>query len=106
MFLLIDDLRNINVDFIARNAEAGRESLSRLNGLLTHVVFDHDLGEEESGYDVLVWGLSRGLIPQHVQLITDNPVGRDNMIAALVHDGYTSKNRLEYFKENKGTNNA
>ncbi len=98
MYLLIDDLRNTPVDFIARTAEAGKESLRRLDGLLTHVVFDHDLGEEMTGYDVMMWGIENGFMPDNVQLVTANPVGRDNMIAALLADGYKAKNKVEYYK--------
>ena len=99
MFLLIDDLRNTPSDFIARTPSAGKEALRRLKPLLTHVIFDHDLGGEESGYDVMVWALDNGFMPDNVQLVTSNPVGRDNMIAALLSSGYKAKNKVEYYKE-------
>lgn len=97
MFLLIDDLRNTPCDFIARTPEAGKEALRRLKPLLTHVIFDHDLGDCESGYDVMVWALENGFMPNNVQLVTSNPVGRDNMIAALLSAGYVAKNKVEYY---------
>lgn len=99
MFLLIDDLRNTPSDFIARTPDAGKEALRRLSPLLTHVIFDHDLGEGESGYDVMTWALDNDFMPDNVQLVTSNPVGRDNMIAALLANGYKAKNKLEYYKE-------
>ena len=97
MYLLIDDLRNTPSDFIARTPESGKISLERLHPVLTHVIFDHDLGEEETGYDVMVWALNNGVMPPNVQLVTNNPVGRDNMIAALLNAGYKQKNLVEYY---------
>lgn len=99
MYLLIDDLRNTPTDFIARTAEAGKISLKSLHPVLTHVVFDHDLGEEETGYDVMMWALNNSVMPPNVQLVTSNPVGRDNMIAALLNAGYKQKSLVEYYIE-------
>lgn len=86
MWLLIDDERNLNTEAVARTAEAGRKLLAA--GGWDCVCFDHDLGGTESGYDVLMWGLNNGLIPKRVQLVTSNPVGRQNMRAALEAAGY------------------
>lgn len=86
MWLLIDDLRNLNTEAVARTAEAGRKLLSV--GGWECVCFDHDLGGAESGYDVLVWALEHGHVPTRVQLVTDNPVGRKGMRAALEAAGY------------------
>lgn len=88
MWLLIDDCRNLKVDVIARTAAAGKAMLD--NCKWKCVCFDHDLGETLTGYDVLVWGLQRDLIPAQVQLVTSNPVGRKNMAAALENSGYTT----------------
>jgi hypothetical protein len=54
---------------------------------------DHDLGDvdEATGYDVLVWAIGRGVVPANVMMVTSNPVGRDNMVAALENIGYTKK---------------
>lgn len=89
MWLLIDDERNLNTEAVARTAEAGRKLLAASGWEC--VCFDHDLGGTESGYDVLNWGLERGLIPGRVQLVTANPVGRKNMRAALEAAGYSTR---------------
>ncbi len=91
MYLLIDDVRDLNCDIIARTPRAGKEILRRMRSILTHVIFDHDLGASEDGYDVLVWAIDNGYLPDNVQLITSNPVGRSRMVAALIAGGY---NRL------------
>lgn len=97
MWLLIDDERcHIHTDMIARTAQAGRKAL--LCGGWECVCFDHDLGEEESGYDVLVWGLENGLIPSKVQLVTSNPVGRKRMREALENAGYETINGVSFTK--------
>lgn len=89
MWLLIDDERNLNTEAVARTAEAGRKLLAA--GGWECVCFDHDLGGQESGYDVLAWGLERGHIPGRVQIVTANPVGRQNMRAALEAAGYVTR---------------
>ena len=98
MYLLIDDLRNTPSDFIARTPEAAKEALSRLKPILTYAIFDHDLGECDTGYDVMKWAIEHNCLPLNIQLVTSNPVGRDNMIATLLADGYKTKSIVEYYK--------
>jgi hypothetical protein len=96
MWLLIDDERNLNTEAVARTAEAGRKLLSA--GGWDCVCFDHDLGGRESGYDVMLWGLERGHVPSLVQLVTSNPVGRQNMRAALEAAGYASRDGINFVR--------
>lgn len=100
--LLIDDFRTYDMDHTARTAQEGRQAL--LSFPVTHLYMDHDLGEESDtdGYKVIVWALERGVCPAHVQMVTSNPVGRDNMIAALENADYTkevTKTGIQYNKE-------
>ena len=94
MWLLIDDERNLKTEAVARTAAAGRKLLAI--GGWECVCFDHDLGEQESGYDVLTWGLAQGHIPVRVQLVTSNPVGRQNMRAALEAAGYVTRDGINF----------
>lgn len=89
--LLIDDFRTFDVDHIARTPQEGQQAL--LSFPVTHLYLDHDLGDPDiaTGYDVLNWALERGCVPAHVQLVTSNPVGRDNMARALEANGYEKK---------------
>ena len=90
--LLIDDLREIDVDLIARNGEAGVQALASLKGEIDTLYLDHDLGEDSiSGYSVATIALTDGTMPPTVILVTSNPVGRDNIIAALKQFGYTNR---------------
>ena len=89
MWLLIDDVRDLNCDVIARTAETGKKLLAV--GGWECVCFDHDLGDGETGYDVLCWALENNLLPSKVQLVTSNPVGRENMRRALESSGYTAE---------------
>jgi hypothetical protein len=96
MWLLIDDIRDLNVEAIARTPAAARKLLAA--GGWECVCFDHDLGEasSESGYDVLKWGLEQNFLPAKVQLVTSNPVGRENMTQALLQAGYSSKDGINF----------
>jgi hypothetical protein len=97
MWLLIDDERNLNVDVIARTPEAGKKLLA-VSGW-TCLCLDHDLGPEQSGYDILNWAILNNLVPERVQLVTSNPVGRSNMSAALENIGYFSVDGINFSKE-------
>jgi len=88
MWLLIDDVRDLNTEAIARTPEAGKKLLAI--GGWECLCLDHDLAAKESGYDILMWALEFGHLPSKVQLVTSNPVGRLNMRAALEATGYVT----------------
>jgi hypothetical protein len=97
MWLLIDDMRDsMGCDIVARNLEAGKKMLEVCDWEC--VCLDHDLGAGESGYDILKWAFEKGRVPSHVQLVTNNPVGRKNMANLLKDNGYNNKNGLDFFK--------
>ena len=97
MWLLIDDERNIPCDVIARDAHAAYMLLR--TGWFNAVIFDHDLGKGETGYDVLTWAIDNSYLPNLVQLVTSNPVGRDNMRRALEANGYTAETNGLIFRK-------
>ena len=87
--LLIDDLRDIDVDVIARNGKAGLVILDLIR--VDVLYLDHDLGPDSiSGYTVAMKALDLDIMPPTVILVTSNPVGRDNIIAGLKQFGYTN----------------
>lgn len=96
MWLLIDDIRDLNCDKTARTADEGKVALRA--GGFTHLCLDHDLGEAsvETGYDVLVWALHYGLVPENVQLVTSNPVGRSNMRFQLENAGWSTTDGVNF----------
>lgn len=47
--------------------------------------FDHDLGEDESGYDFAKWLLETEVEPQHFTVHSMNPVGARNIHQLLTH---------------------
>ena len=87
MWLLVDDTRDMPVDVIARTIEAAKKCLVALT--LDGVALDHDLGEKETGYDLIMWAIGCGVLPSKVQFITSNPVGRKRMEQALSEAGYS-----------------
>jgi len=89
MNLLIDDIRDFNVDIIARTGEAGLEILGKLEFEIEIVYFDHDLGDGISGYTTLRVALERGYLDKSkVILVTSNPVGKVKMECILKDYGF------------------
>lgn len=97
MWLLIDDIRDLKCDVIARTPASARKMLAV--GGWECICFDHDLGCEESGYDIMKEALSNNFlqdIPQ-IQLVTSNPVGRENMANLLLSNKFTTKDNVNFF---------
>lgn len=82
MWLLIDDVRDLNTDAIARTPEAGQRLLA--SGPWACLCLDHDLGTAQTGLDVLHWAIGHDCLPQRVQLVTTNLTARSKMAAARV----------------------
>ncbi len=96
MWLLIDDIRNLDCEAIARTPQAAKELLKC--NCWEGVCFDHDLGEGETGYDVMKWMFEMNIHPSKIQLVTSNPVGRNNMIGVLKSYGYKSSDYINWTK--------
>lgn len=94
--LLIDDMRAIDADVIARTFESGIHALKHLGPFET-LYLDHDLGEvDEHGSEIPVevdgdlyppngYGIMCFLeanphyLPKAITIVSSNPVGRRNM---------------------------
>jgi len=87
MWLLVDDCRNLSCDVIARTYEAGKVLLASVNW--NGLCIDHDLGEKQTGYDLINWALENYRLPSKVQIVSANPVGRENIERTLKNRGYT-----------------
>ena len=100
--LLIDDMRNLNADVIARTYEHGIMCLLGLH--VTHLYLDHDLADEKTGYDLLKYMFNHAekdylvKMPRFIQLVTSNPVGLKNMSNFLTSNGYTTKDGRNFYK--------
>lgn len=80
--LLIDDMRNIKADVIARTYDQGL--LAIMNNPPFEVLYlDHDLGDpapNKTGYDILNFiEVNPHLKPKKIVLVTSNPVGLQKM---------------------------
>jgi len=83
--LLIDDVRNLEANVIARNYNEGILQL-RENGPWDLLLLDHDLasfdtnGREKTGYDVMCF-LEKFPVfkPKEIRCVSDNPVGRQRI---------------------------
>jgi hypothetical protein len=95
--LLIDDMREIEADVIARTFEAGIKAL-KLLGPFETLYLDHDLGEVDetsgseswvtvdgqklpmNGYGIMCFlEANPHLLPEKITIVSSNPVGRKNM---------------------------
>ncbi len=87
--LLIDDMRDIQADVIARTYDEGIDALEN-EGSFDILFLDHDLGcydengIETNGYHILCWlEENREYLPGKIVLVTANPVGRVRMIQVI-----------------------
>ena len=93
--LLIDDVRDMACDKVARTYEEGIECLKSKKWDL--LLLDHDLGEEKTGYDVMCW-LEENTqhLPNRIELVTANPVGRKRMLTVINKLYERSSNENKY----------
>lgn len=96
MWLLIDDVRDLNCDVTAKTPEAGKKMLAL--GVWECLCLDHDLGVIENGYDIAKWAIENGFMPNHVQLVTSNPVGKTNISNALTSGGWETRNGTDFYR--------
>lgn len=52
------------------------------------VCFDHDLGQDETGYDLAKWIVANEIKLAAYEVHSMNPVGRQNIVQLLDHYGY------------------
>lgn len=79
--LLIDDMRNLEADYIARTFEDGIMALDKM-GPWDLLLLDHDLGQEDGkdGTGIVNWlEQNTNKMPKEVRIVSSNPVGRNRM---------------------------
>ena len=97
--LLIDDIREFpDIDLTARDPITGKVMLE--NNDIGSLYLDHDLGFDETGYDIIKWAIKEDYVPDMVIIVSSNPVGRDNIGNALVSYGYKKLNPYTFIKVN------
>lgn len=83
--LLIDDIRDIKADRIARTFDDGIFALKEQRWDVLYL--DHDLADPnpaKTGYDVLNWlEANPEHLPVEIFLVTQNPVGREKMLKLI-----------------------
>lgn len=91
-YLFIDDLRMFNKInnydlYIVRNYEEAISAL-KINSF-DIISFDHDLGEEKTGYDIAKYIVENDIeIKKGFKIHSANPVGKFNISQLLNHYGY------------------
>ena len=98
IYIYIDDMRQpVNSDWIW--VKTYREAINYLINLTDYldviddpvdltIDFDHDLGEEKSGYDIAKWLIENGE-KGNFHIHSMNPVGANNIRQLLKHYGWT-----------------
>lgn len=94
--LLIDDVRNIDATKVCRTYDEGIEALRTEEWETLYL--DHDLGDpdpKKTGYGIACFiEENPSHRPYRIQLVSQNPVGRANIIRAIskfywTNDGWT-----------------
>lgn len=100
--ILIDDIRNLPADRVARTFEDGIEALKN-EGPWDLLLLDHDLGQEDGkdGTGIVNWlEENKNLMPKEVIIVSSNPVGRNRMRLVL------DKIYRDLWIETNGSNNG
>jgi hypothetical protein len=100
MYVLIDDQRTLGADIICRSIDGAKLVLQGFKHVKYTLGIDYDLGFEETGHDILKWAIKENILPDFVQLVTMNPVGRKEMAWALMQVGYESYDNINFVKGN------
>ena len=96
VYIYIDDVRlPKNIPYgtkyvICQNYKTAIEALKKhiSFGYKIIVDFDHDLGEDKSGYDIAKWIVQQGYSNMYFKIHSMNPVGAKNIRELLTHYGY------------------
>lgn len=105
--MIIDDCRELGCDIIVRTAQAGKDVLYNMacsfdsfgKPLIGCLYIDHDLGCEETGYDVIKWAIDHGCLPNKIQVVSMNPVDKQNIANILLANDYNTFDNINFIKE-------
>ena len=85
--LWVDDIREAPLTYDARVRTVKAAIILLKTGIVTHISLDHDLGGEETGYEIARWiedwAYWGRLSPLTWEVYSNNPPGRAKMIQAL-----------------------
>jgi len=95
---LVDDLRDIDADTVARTYADAVKVADTLDLSCATLYLDHDLGEEKTGYNFIMYLIAEENLPKEVLIVSSNPVGRDNIGAALVQEGYQKRSPHKFIR--------
>ena len=89
MKIYLDDLRtpSDNSWFIIRNHHDFIHKISISFNQIECISFDHDLGEEKTGFDcakyLIEYCINNNLTPPQTYVHSANPVGRENIVSLI-----------------------
>lgn len=94
--IIIDDVRTLDGVHTERTSQDGMAAL-RMDSFDV-LYMDHDLGpeSEKDGYQMIKDAYQEGILPDHIILLTTNPVGRQNMVHFLIHIGYSQYSSISF----------
>lgn len=94
MWVIVDDMRELGCDLVIRRVNIAKKVLPFLKDEIECLILDHDLGQQESGYDLAKWVIANNCMPNKVQICSSNPVGKKNIENVLKDNGYTYSGRF------------
>jgi hypothetical protein len=100
MWLIVDDERSLGCEIIARTVDVGLRVLLAIPEIEC-LCIDHDLGDEnprKTGLYVVREAIASGCLPNRVQIVTQNPVGKQNIQNALKDHGYHTVDNINFYK--------
>jgi len=103
---LVDDIRDLHADIIARTYEGATIVADAIFLNECRLLLDHDLGPGKTGYDFINYLIAESNMPAEVWIVSSNPVGRDNIGRALEAEGYLRKSPHNFIKPTKDDTNG
>lgn len=103
MKLLVSRREDFYCDIIVRTSKAAKLVIqsaidSDLESEFDCVYFDCDLESEQKGYYTLKWALEYSTLPDHIQIVTTDPVSKQDMAVLLKSHNYETTDNNNFYK--------
>lgn len=94
-WLIVDDVRTLGCANVARTPEEAKAALKKKHW--SHLIIDHNLGAQETGLDILEWGVENKLLPTHVQILYFDLDIVKKMGSLLREHDYQTKDGFDWY---------
>ena len=98
-WLIVDDVRTLGCANVARTPEQAKAELVKKQW--SHLIIDYNLCAQETGLDVLRWGVANKLLPKHVQILYFDLDIVKKMGSLLREHDYHSEDGFDWYYRGK-----